>query len=236
LRKNSLKLDSKSETSRDGMDLVTTGKIIQRARDYEQYSSLRKKIIDSVKAKRDLRLEDLMDNVHIEGGYKYEAIARELMSLQDEGAIELLESEKYKTFFEYVGSPYSVWFLRSIVMIAVAVALVFVPLSFLSVFSEPFVYLRYFFGSVLVLFFPGFSLMEALFVKKSPFDDLTKYSLSFVMSLALVTLISLVLGVSPIGLETLPITASLASFSILLLFVAVKRRYDYYEIAHHFDN
>ena len=78
--------------------------------------------------------------------------------------------------------------------------------------------------------------MQALFAKRSVFDDLARYALSFVMSLAIVTLISLVLGVSPIGLETLPITVSVAFFTIILLFVALKRRYNYYEIAHRFDN
>jgi hypothetical protein len=185
---------------------------------------------------RNLKLEDLIDTVHTEGGYNSETIVRELMSLQDEGTIELSEIKKCKTFPQYLASPYSTWFSGSIAMIAVAVALVFVPLSLISFFSEPVIYLRYFFGSVLVLFFPGYSLMEALFVKKSPFDDLTKYALSLVMSLALVTLISLVLGFSPIGLETLPITVTIASFSVLLLFVGLSRRYDYYKIAHHFDN
>jgi uncharacterized membrane protein len=185
---------------------------------------------------RDLKLEDLMDDVSIEGGYKIDAVAHEIMALQDEGLIELSEYKKCETFLQYMVSANSVWFLGSIATIAVTLALVFVPLYLLSFFSEPVVYLRYFFGSVLVLFLPGYSLMEALFVKKSSFDDLTKYALSFVMSLALVTLISLVLGVSPIGLETLPITVSVALFTIILLFIALKRKYGYYEIAHHFDN
>ena len=185
---------------------------------------------------QNLKLEDLLDDVSLEGGHKKEAIVHELMLMQDEGIVELSESRKCETFLQYMVSPNSVWFLGSIATIAVTLVLVFVPLYLLSFFSGPVVYLRYFFGSVLVLFLPGYSLMEALFVKKSSFDDLTRYALSFVMSLALVTLISLVLGVSPIGLETLPITVSVALFTIVLLFIALKRRYGYYEIAHHFDN
>ncbi|MDH2901955.1 MAG: DUF1616 domain-containing protein [archaeon] len=225
----------KSDALRDEADLMTRGKIIPHTQDYAQ-NSLRKKIIDSIRMDRDLKLEDLMDDVSIEGGYKTEAVAHEIMALQDEGLIELSESRKCETFLQYMVSANSVWFLGSIATIAVTLALVFVPLYLLSFFSGPVVYLRYFFGSVLVLFLPGYSLMEALFVKKSSFDDLTKYALSFVMSLALVTLISLVLGVSPIGLETLPITVSVALFTIILLFIALKRRYGYYEIAHHFDD
>ncbi len=225
----------KSDALRDEADLMTRRKIIPHTRDYAQ-NSLRKKIIDSIQMDRNLKLEDLLDDVSLEGGYKQEAIVHELMLMQDEGIVDLYESKKSKTFLQYMISPNSVWFLGSIATIAVTLALVFVPLYFLSFFSEPVVYLRYFFGSVLVLFLPGYSLMEALFVKKSSFDDLTRYALSFVMSLALVTLISLVLGVSPIGIETLPITVSVALFTIVLLFIALKRRYDYFEIAHHFDN
>jgi hypothetical protein len=225
----------KSDALRDEADLMTRGKIIPHTLDYAQ-NSLRKKIIDSIQMDRNLRLEDLLDDVSLEGGYKQESIVHELMLMQDEGIVDLYESKKCQTFVQYMVSPNSVWFLGSIATIAVTLALVFVPLYLLSFFSEPVVYLRYFFGSVLVLFLPGYSLMEALFVKKSSFDDLTKYALSFVMSLALVTLISLVLGVSPIGLETLPITVSVALFTIILLFIALKRRYGYYEIAHHFDN
>ena len=220
---------------RDEADLVARRKIIPHTPDYTQ-NSLRKKIIDTIRMDPDLKLKDLMEDVSIEGGYKIEAVAHEIMFLQDEGLIQLSESRKCKTFVQYMASPNSVWFLESIATIALALVLVFIPLYLLSFFSEPVVFLRYFFGSVLVLFLPGYSLMQALFAKKSSFDDLTRYALSFVMSLALVTLISLVLGVSPIGLETLPITVSVALFTIIFLFIALKRRYDYYEIEHHFDN
>lgn len=227
--------DRKSDALRDKADLMTRRKIAPHTGDYAQ-NSLRKKILDRIRMDPDLKLKDLMDDVSIEGGYKIELVAHEIMSLQDEGLIQLSESKKCKTFLQYSISPNSVWFLGSIATIAVTLVLVFLPLYLLSFFLEPVVYLRYFFGGVLVLFLPGYSLMQALFARKSSFDDLTSYALSFVMSLALVTLISLVIGVSPIGLETLPITVSITLFTIILLFVALKRRYDYYEIAHYFDN
>jgi uncharacterized membrane protein len=184
---------------------------------------------------REINLRDLIQEVSIEGGFKSEIVAQEIMNLEDEGSIKLFEPKKCETFPQYMVSPNSAWFLGSIATIAVAIVLVFLPMYLVSFFSQPFVYLRYFFGGILVVFLPGYSLIESLFPNRSHFDDLTKYALSFVLSLALVTLISLILGVSPIGLETLPITITIALITTALLFVALKRKYDYYAIAHHFE-
>jgi Protein of unknown function (DUF1616) len=224
----------KSEALRDETGLITRGETPHDTGDNTN-NNLRKKIIDYLQTNRDLKLKDLIDDISIEEGYNPESVAREIISLKDEGLIELAESRKSLSFFQYMFSPNSLWFTEAIATIAATLVLVFIPLYLLSFFTEPIVYLRYFFGGILVLFLPGYSVMEALFAKKSPFDDLTKYALSFVMSLALVTLISLVIGVSPIGLETLPVTISLALFTIILLLAALKRRYNYYELAHHFD-
>ena len=215
--------------------IKTREKIIPQAWGHGQ-NPLRTKILDNILKNQDLNLGNLIDDVSIEGGYRKEAVAREIMSLEDEGLIELAESKISKTFFQYMISPNSVWLSGSIAMIAITLVLVFLPLNLLSFLSEPFVYLRYFFGGIMVLFLPGYSLIQALFVKRSPFDDLTRYGLSLVMSLAFVIFIALVLGVSPIGIETLPITVTIALSTITLLLVALKRRYNYYAIAHYFDD
>jgi hypothetical protein len=232
------KSQSSSDALRDETKLVkrpARRTTVSDETDFGQISPLRRKIIERIQMNQDLKLRDLIQDVSIEGGFRTEAVMREIMNMEDEGLISMSESSQSTNLAQYMVSPNSIWFLGSIAVIAVAIVLVFLPIYLLSFFAEPFIYLRYFFGGILVLFIPGYALMESIFPNRSQFDDLTKYALSFVMSLALVILVSLVLGVSPVGLETLPITVSVALLSLILLFVALKRKYDYYEIAHHFD-
>lgn len=206
---------------------------------YDADDALRNKIIETLYERPNSKLRQLVDYVSIEGGYKKGSVVMELITLQDEGVIGLSEPRGRRSFARYASSPDSSWFSASLAAVAVAVALVFAPVYLippsLSFIAGPIVYLRYFFGGVLVIFLPGYSLLQALYASKFPFDDLTRYALSFVMSFATVILISLVLGGSPIGLETLPVTAAVAAFTVVMLSIGARRRYGYYEISHYFD-
>jgi hypothetical protein len=199
--------------------------------------SLRNEIIQEVRKNRDFKVGELVAEISSRGRHGASSVEVKLRSLEDEGVIEFAEPEISKSFSQYIVSPKSLWFVESIVIIGISLVLIFAPLGLLSIFSEPILYLRYFFGAVLVLFLPGYAVMQALYANKTQFDDLTRFALSFVMSLASVVLISLALGVVPGTqlLQTLPIAAAISIFTIILLIIAIKRKYDYYRIAHHFE-
>jgi hypothetical protein len=84
---------------------------------------------------------------------------------------------------------------------------------------------RWVLGSILVLYMPGFSLIQLLFAKGKEIDSLERFALSIGLSLALVPLIGLVLNFTPWGIRFAPIVASLGTFTTAALLAAAMRRY-----------
>ena len=88
----------------------------------------------------------------------------------------------------------------------------------------PLVAVRYVFGSVFVLFVPGYVTVEALFPKRE-LDGIERFALSVGLSLALVPLIGLLLNYSPWGIRLTPIIVSLVLFTLAVACVGVARRF-----------
>ena len=84
--------------------------------------------------------------------------------------------------------------------------------------------LRVFLGIPFLLFFPGYTLMAALFVRKERMDGIERVALSFGLSIAVVAFIGLILNYTPwgIGLET--VLYSIASFVLVTSIIAWFRR------------
>jgi len=104
--------------------------------------------------------------------------------------------------------------LIGILTIALAVVTAFVP-------SSP---ARIILGLPFLLFFPGYTLMAALFPKKGSLGGVERVALSFGLSIAVVPLIGLVLNFTPWGIRLYPILISLAVFIIAASGVAWYRR------------
>jgi len=88
----------------------------------------------------------------------------------------------------------------------------------------PVVYARYVFGSVFVLFLPGYSLIRALFSGKE-LDSIERFALSVGLSLALVPMAGLLLNYTPWGIRTTPVTLSLLGLTLVFASAAVIRDY-----------
>ena len=84
--------------------------------------------------------------------------------------------------------------------------------------------LRIALGLACVLFFPGYTLIAALFPRKGTLHGIERLALSFGLSLAVVPLIGLGLNYTPWGIRFLPIILSLASFIIAAAVIAYYRR------------
>ncbi|MFA5384772.1 MAG: DUF1616 domain-containing protein [Eubacteriales bacterium] len=84
--------------------------------------------------------------------------------------------------------------------------------------------LRIILGLSFVLFFPGYVLIAALFVKKDDLDGIERVALSFGLSIAVVPLIGLALNYTPFGIRLIPILISLIVFIVIMSGVAFFRR------------
>lgn len=91
-------------------------------------------------------------------------------------------------------------------------------------YAFPLVYARYVFGSVFVLFLPGYSLIRALFGSRE-LDNIERFALSIGLSLALVPMAGLLLNYTPWGIRTAPVTFCLLALTLVFASAAVVRDY-----------
>jgi uncharacterized membrane protein len=107
-----------------------------------------------------------------------------------------------------------------ILTVATSIFLVVVPENVYSV-----IYLRYFFGSILILWLPGYSLIKALFPAKMSSGRIEATVLMILMSLVLVSVVGFLLNYSPWGINIISVTLSLSSLTIMLLTIGTIREY-----------
>ncbi|MFC1950985.1 DUF1616 domain-containing protein [Chloroflexota bacterium] len=84
--------------------------------------------------------------------------------------------------------------------------------------------LRIISGFTFVLFFPGYSLVAALFTRKTSLGNIERFALSFGLSIAVVPIIGLVLNYTLWGIRLYPIMISLFIFIVITASVAWYRR------------
>jgi uncharacterized membrane protein len=101
---------------------------------------------------------------------------------------------------------------------------IFTILLAVIIFFFPDNVLRIVLGLPLVLFFPGYTLISALFPRRASLDRLEKIALSFGISIAIVPLIGLILNYTPWGIQLYPILISMAIFILCLSLVAWLRQ------------
>lgn len=84
--------------------------------------------------------------------------------------------------------------------------------------------LRVALGLPFVLFFPGYTLIAALFPGREDLDGIERVALSFGLSIAVVPLIGLILNYTPWGIRLYPILISLNVFVLTMSFLGWYRR------------
>jgi uncharacterized membrane protein len=80
-------------------------------------------------------------------------------------------------------------------------------------------------GLCLVLFFPGYTLISALFPRKGDLSGIERVALSFGLSIAVVPLIGLILNYTPWGIRLYPILISITVFILACSAVAWQRQW-----------
>lgn len=79
-------------------------------------------------------------------------------------------------------------------------------------------------GLPLILFFPGYMQVSAMFPKKSSLDTIERVALSFVLSIAIASIIGSILSYSPWRIRFYPGIISLAGFTTIMSIIACYRQ------------
>lgn len=80
--------------------------------------------------------------------------------------------------------------------------------------------LRIVLGLPLVLFFPGYVLLSALFHRRSSLDDIERFAFSLVLSIAIVPIIGLILNYTSWGITVFSVLVSLSIFIFSISIIA----------------
>jgi uncharacterized membrane protein len=128
----------------------------------------------------------------------------------------------------YLTSSQAAWYWTVIVLVVTAVLVIlFVPDDL-----HPWNYAKNILGILFALFFPGYTLIKALFPTKMPvktskkyFDTIELVALSIGLSLTLVPLVGLVLTYTSLGIGLLPMLLSLLGLTLIFATVALARDY-----------
>jgi hypothetical protein len=98
--------------------------------------------------------------------------------------------------------------------------------------SYPLAYVRNILGVIFVLFLPGYAFIKALFPTKVPIetsseslDNIERIALSIGVSIALTSIVGLILYYTPIGIGLAPITLSLLALTAVFATAAMARDY-----------
>jgi len=137
------------------------------------------------------------------------------------GELRLVDPQPPKTLVEYaLRLDYSLWFWA----VAVLVFLTLIVVYATSTIPQLMV-LRYFLGTLYVLYLPGYALIEALYPDERDLKPLERVALSIGLSLAVVPLIGLILNYTPWGIRLAPVITSLAIYTLGISVVALVRKY-----------
>ena len=167
-------------------------------------------------------LEEAVRLVRLRRGEAEEAVMERVLRLESQGKILFEKSPAAvpSSLTGYFFSGWALWFWVVFALASAAAVMVFV----VPEGAFPVVYARYLFGSVFVLFLPGYSLIKALFGSKE-LDNIELFALSIGLSLALVPLAGLLLNYTPWGIRTTPVTFCLLALTLVFASAAVVRDY-----------
>ena len=181
-------------------------------------------LILSKSATKSIVLSRLVRDVSDKVACKPDKIISEIIRLQTEKKILIKESAPYRRFPDYLLSPISLWFWEATFATITSLSLIFVSSGWA-------LYFRFVFGGLMVLFLPGYSLVGLVYSKKNELDYMTRIALSFVLSLAISTLVGLALNFTPFGITLFALALSLGALTTGLLLLTALRRYAYYSLA-----
>ncbi len=150
-----------------------------------------------------------------------------ILKLQEEGVIDLEQSppQLSRNFASFLRTSNAYWYWIIIVLTSAAATIFFaIPEN-----TYPWVYLRYILGTVFVLWLPGYALTKTLYMDVSGsgknLDSIERLGLSIGSSLAITSIIGLLLNYTPWGIRLTPIVLSLSALTLILATTTIIREY-----------
>jgi len=198
-------------------------------RNKNEDSVLTHAIIQLIKEKKPLSVQQLVNLVEEKTSASEQKIIECISQLQSEGKVMLKEkiTSPPRNFGTYLRTNAYWYWMTIILSIATALAIFMI-----SEDVYPIVYVRYVLGSVFVLYLPGYTFIKALFPTQVPFktssenlDSIERVALSVGMSIALVPLTGLFLNYTPWGIRTTPVTLSLLALTLIFATAAMIREH-----------
>ncbi|MEM2168491.1 MAG: DUF1616 domain-containing protein [Candidatus Bathyarchaeia archaeon] len=165
------------------------------------------------------------------------AAAKELYRMVRAGVVRIYDPSPPRTFSSFLISRYDTGFISALLILVLGVICIYISESLgvsiaasrfhplLFTLSAAVTFMRYALGSIMVLFLPGYSLVEALYPSGGDLSPLERLALSIGLSLALVPLIGLILNYTPWGIRLNPIVAATTLLTIALLMVSAYRKF-----------
>ena len=188
---------------------------------------LNKIIIEVINEKKPQSVEHLTKMLKENFDLTEEEIMESVLKLQAKGIIKLDNQATNSMSLEtYLKTGKAIWYWMTIIAGAITASMVFT----ISDAAYPWFFARNVLGIIFVLFLPGYAFTKALFptnvLAKTSMENLetvTRLALSIGMSIALVSIIGLLLYHTPWGLDLVAIVASLFAFTLVSATIAVIR-------------
>ncbi len=179
-----------------------------------------KRLLKIIRESDNRSIEQVVNEASMRFGLERYEVARMLYRLKELGFIRFMDPKPPKSFVNYLFSSYVIWFWFLAGSIMLTIFIIYIAPQ-----ASPFVYLRYIFGSLFVLYLPGAALIELLYPKPSDLSQLERLALSIGLSLALVPLVGLILNYTPWGIRLDPIVISLSMLTLAFGLGAVVRKF-----------
>jgi hypothetical protein len=186
-------------------------------------SSLRAIIGDAIKEKRPATIADLANLVVTENALDEDELVEAIEAMAEDGSLRLAKPlYELESILDFLLTPtLSAWFWLAMGLTAFSTTSIFIaPTLF------PLVVVRWVFGSILVLYLPGYAFVEFLFPVQEQMGQIERFAFSVTLSLCLDIIAGLVINYIPgAELRLGSIVACLAAITVLFTIAAMARKY-----------
>jgi hypothetical protein len=184
-------------------------------------------ILDTVKKQEPETTMELIDEIQAHHKISFQKIISQIIELENEGRLLINKQEPpTKSYTKtLLLSRKAFWYWGTISLVLVTcLAVFFIP------DSSQFLFVRFIFAVVFLLFLPGYTLIKLLYPEELPMkaasediDKIERVALSFGLSLVLTPLIGLAINYTPYGVTLAPITLSLLALTLIFATAALLR-------------
>jgi hypothetical protein len=188
-------------------------------------------ILNVINEKKPKSVEELMEILNRARilNLTEEEIIKSVMKLQAEGVIRL-ENQTFQSqsLANYLETGDAIWYWMTLALGAATATLIFT----ISENIYPWIYARNLLGVIFVLFLPGYTFIKAVFpinihtkIAKGSLEAIERFAFSIGMSIALVSIVGLILYYSPWGLDLTSVVLSLLAFTCVFATAAVIKEF-----------